>query len=231
MMRHDSLFAFRAGVCALAALVGGLAIWVIAAEVFSPRLIYFPTNSNEAEALSADQSSATAAAVVGLVRGDLWTAAAITRASPLLFEPPGSSPVQGSQADVEHAHAMAERAATLSPHDSRIWLVLADLNVRNGGSRSKTVEALKLSYYTGPNELSLMPLRLLLVVQSDAISDEELQTLVPLDVERIDMQRPDLKPAIALAYKNSLPKGREIIKAALEQADPSFLAMIVAPPR
>ena len=74
-----------------------------------------------------------------------------------------------------------------------------------------------------------MPLRLLLSVQSDAISDEELQSFVMLELQRMVMQQPDLKPAIALAYKNALPKGREVIEATLEQADPSFLATIAVP--
>ena len=88
-----------------------------------------------------------------------------------------------------------------------------------------------MSYYTGPNEISLTPLRLLLAVRSNAIFDEEVQSLVPLDIQRIIMQRPDLKSAIVLAYKNALPKGREIIEAALKEADPSFLATIAAPNR
>ena len=161
-----------------------------------------------------------------MVRGDLWTAAAITRAAPLLFGATGSSPEQASQAEVKNMRAIADRAARLSPHDSRIWLVLAGLDFRLGGNNPKTAEILKLSYYTGPNELSLIPLRLLLAVQSDAISDDELQSLVPLDIQHILVQRPDLKPAIALAYKNALPKGREVIEATLEEADPSFLATI-----
>ena len=229
-MRYD-LFVFRTGTCALAAFVGLLAIWIIAAEFINLRPLHFPTSRNEAEVLYTDQNSAAAAAAVGMIRGDLWTAAAITEASQLLFEPAGGSSLEAAQVDAKNAQTTAERAARLSPHDSRIWLVLADLNRRLGGTNRKTVEALKLSYYTGSNELSLMPLRLLLVVQSDAIADEELQTLVSLDVQRIDMLRPDLKPAIAFAYKNSLPKGREIIEATLKQADPGFLATLAAQQR
>ncbi len=52
-----------------------------------------------------------------------------------------------------------------------------------------------------------------------------------LEIRRIVMQRPDLKSAIALAYKNAPPKGREVIEATLEEADPSFLATIALPLR
>ena len=210
----------------LAALLGILALWILIGELTSPRLSYFPSNANEANAMYAVRGSALTAAEVGMVRGDLWTVAAIATAAPLLFGATGNSPEQASQA-VESMRAIANRAARLSPHDSRIWLVLAGLDFRVDGNDPRGTETLKLSYYTGPNEISLMPLRLLLAVRSKAILDDEVQSLVPLDIQRIIMQRPDLKPAIALAYKNALPKGREIIEAALKKSDPSFLAAIV----
>jgi hypothetical protein len=228
-MRPQSFFYVRALVGGFAALIGIVALWIVAAELIAPRTTYFPSSRNEAEALYAVRGSAAAAAEVGLVRGDLWTPAAFTSAAQLLFAPTGSSPAQTSHAEIENMRATADRAAKLSPHDSRIWLMLAGLDFRLGGNNPKAAEALKLSYYTGPNELSLTPLRLLLSVQSDAISDEELQSFVVLELQRVVMQRPDLKPAIAQAYKNALPKGREVIEATLEQADPNFLATIAVP--
>jgi hypothetical protein len=221
----------RVVVGVLGALLGILALWILIVELKSPRLSYFPSSPDEANAMHAVRGSALAAAEVGMVRGDLWTVAAITTATPLLFGATGSSREQTPQADVESMRAIADRAARLSPHDSRIWLVLAGLEFSGGGNNPRGTETLKLSYYTGPNEISVMPLRLLLAVRSSAIFDEEVQSLVPLDIQRIIMQRPDLKPAIALAYKNALPKGREIIEAALKEADPSFLATIAAPLR
>lgn len=215
----------------LGALLGILALWILIAELTSPRLSYFPSGPIEVNAMYAVRGSAATAAEIGMIRGDLWTAAAIATATPLLFGATGSSPEQASQSEVENMRAIADRAARLSPHDSRIWLVLAGLDFRVDGNNPKGTEALKLSYYTGPNEISLMPLRLLLAVRSKAILDEEVQSLVPLDIQRIIMQRPDLKPAIALAYQNALPKGREIIEAALKKTDPSFLATIVVPIR
>jgi hypothetical protein len=222
-----------ANVCMVvgAALLDILALWILVGELTGPRLSYFPSSPDEASAMYTVRGSARTAAEVGMVRGDLWTVAAIATAAPLLFGATGSSREQAPQADVESMRAIADRAARLSPHDSRIWLVLAGLEFSGGGNNPRGTETLKLSYYTGPNEISLMPLRLLLAVRSGAIFDEEVQSLVPLDIQRIIMQRPDLKPAIALAYKNALPKGREIIEAALKEADPSFLATIAAPLR
>lgn len=213
-----------------AALLGILALWILIGELTSPRLSYFPTSPNEANAAYAVRGSAATAAQVSMVRGDLWAAAAVTASAPLLFGAKDSSP-QASEANVEDMRAIADRAARLSPHDSRIWLLLAGLDFRGGGNNPSATEMLKLSYYTGPNEISVMPLRLLLAVSSNAISDKEVQSLVPLDIQQIDKQRPDLKPAIALAYGNALPQGRAIIEATLKAADPSFLATITVPQR
>jgi hypothetical protein len=229
IMRPQSIFHVRALVGGLAVLIGVLAVWLIATELIAPRTTYFPSDRSEAEAFYAVRGPAAAAAEVGMIRGDLWASASMTRAAPLLFGTTAGSLEPTSRSEVENMRATADRAARLSPHDSRIWLVLAGLDFRLGGNNPKAAEALKLSYYTGPNELSLTPLRLLLSVQSDAISDEELQSFVVLELQRVVMQRPDLKPAIALAYQNALPKGREVIEATLEQADPNFLATIAVP--
>jgi hypothetical protein len=215
----------------LAGLLGSLGLWILVAELTSPRTSYFPASPNEVDAMYAVRDSAITAAKLGFVRGDLWTVAAITTAGPLLFGAAGSSREQASQAELENIRAIADRAARLSPHDSRIWLVLASLDLRVGGSNIRGTEMLKLSYETGPNEISLMPLRLLLAVKSGAILDEEVQSSVRLDIQRIIMQRPDLKPSIALAYQNALPKGRAIIETTLKETDPSFLATIAVPHR
>jgi hypothetical protein len=219
----------RTALGVLAGLLGSLGLWILMGELTSPRISYFPASPNEADAMYAVRDSAVTAAEVGMVRGDLWTVAAITKAAPLLFGTTGSSRDQA--AEVENIRAIADRAARLSPHDSRIWLVLASLDLRVSGNNSRATELLKLSYYTGPNEISLMPLRLLLAVRSSAILDDEVKSSVALDIQRIIMLRPDLKPAITLAYQNALPKGREIIEAALKQIDPSFLATIAVPHR
>jgi hypothetical protein len=213
----------------LAALLGIFALWILIAELVSPELSYFPSNSDEANAMHAVQGSAAAAAEIGVVRGDLWAAAVITAATPSLFGTQDGPSGQTSPAEIEDMRAIAERAARLSPLDSRIWLVLAGLDFRVDKNNPKGTDTLKLSYYTGPNEISLTPLRLSLAVRTDAISDDEVQSLVALDIQRIFVQRPDLKPAVALAYSNAAPKGREVIEAALKAVDPSFLKTIAVP--
>jgi hypothetical protein len=218
----------RAVVGVLAVVLGVFALWILVAELTSPRLSYFPSNPDEAGTMYALRGSAITAAQVGMVRGDLWTAAAMTTAAPLLFRAAGSARDQASEADIEYMRVIADRAVRLSPHDSRAWLVLARLEFSGSGDERRGTEALQISYYTGPNELSLMPARLLLAVGSNAIANEEIQRLAPLDIQQI-IQRPNLNPSIALAYNKALPKGRAIIEAALKVANPSLLTTIAGP--
>jgi len=224
MTRPQSTSGPRLVLAALAILIGLAALWIMVGSLMSPRAVYFPATPAEADYLHAEAKLATTAAEVGMIRGDLWATAAIAQAAPALF---GASPPP-AQSDIEKMQALAARAATLSPHDSRMWLLLAGLQSRLGAGNAKIAELLKLSYYTGPDVLSLVPLRLLLAVSSNAIADDELLSLVELDIQHIVAQRPDLKQAIALAYKNALPKGRQIVEATLKKIDPGFLATIRA---
>src|SRR5581483_1763365 len=170
---------FRAVIGALAALLGLLALWILVSESTRPQLGYFPSDLSEANAMYDVRTSAATAAEIGMIRGDLWTAAAVTATAPSLFGAADPSNVQADQSELENMNAIAARAARLSPHDARIWLVLADLYFSADKNSSKGTEALKLSYYTGPNEISAMPLRVLIAVRSNAISDDEVQSLVP----------------------------------------------------
>ena len=173
-------------------------------------------------------SSASArAAHIGRIRGDLWAAAAVTEAAPLLFAPAGDRPSGASQAKIESAENAAVHAARLSPHDSRVWLVLADLRSAEAPPAPNAADALKLSYYTGPNEFALAPVRL--SVAARVAADDELQEQIQSEIQRVILKRPDLKGAIAAAYKAALPRSREIFEAALLNADPDFLATISPP--
>lgn len=203
----------------LAAVILASAIWIVAAELISPRRPYFPANPNEAQLWSAARAASRTAASIGLLRGDLWTAAAINEAVPMLFAAPEPSSV--STAEVESARIMTERAARLAPHDPRNWLALASLQSRWPKSGPEAGEALKLSYYTGPNEFALTPLRL--SVAAGMHWDEDLQSLVQLEIERVIMDRPTLKSAISAAYAAAMPEERRFIEATLKQTDPEFL--------
>lgn len=219
---------FRLVVGVLALVFAILGLWIAVADFVSPPVFWFPTTPDEAERLASVRPRAVVAARIGSVRGDLWAAAAIASAAPVFSLAPGTSNQQLLPDDGDQARRLAERAARLSPHDARIWLTLSALALRFGSKELNLSDILKLSYYTAPNELSLALFRLWVVVQSTDTSDEELQSLVRLDIQRIVMQRPNLKPGLALVYENAPPQGRETIAAVLQDTDPDFLATLKA---
>lgn len=208
---------------ALAVLLGASAVWILTIESTRARLAYFPTNIREAEHFDRSKDPAAKAAHIGMIRGDLWAAAAITAAAHLMFS-------DTSKANLHSALDVTQRAAKLSPHDSRLWLVLADLRSRTSPPAPDAGEALKLSYYTNPNDFDLAPLRLSVAARLNP--DQELQDAMQSEIQRILLKRMDLRDAIAAAYKVANAQSRQIFEATLEDADPSFLATIRAtPPR
>jgi hypothetical protein len=76
-----------------------------------------------------------------------------------------------------------------------------------------------LSYYTGPSELELMPLRLQIAAHSDALSDIELRDSISREMGLLIAHRQ--RPAIVAAYKAASPAGRQFIEQLIRQTDPS----------
>jgi hypothetical protein len=69
-------------------------------------------------------------------------------------------------------------------------------------------------------------------MRSDAISDPDLQVLVSGEIRSILKNRPDLKPAIVDAYRDSGAPGRRFIEDVLGNLDPelqTFVRTRVAP--
>ena len=222
-----AIFGLRTFIISLAGLIGLAALWTLSAELVGPQLAYFPVDSKQAVVFDTAAAASAKAAHIGRIRGDLWAAAAMTEAAPLLFAPATERPSGAIQNKIESAENAAVHAARLSPHDARIWLVLADLRSRQIPPAPSAAEALKLSYYTGPNEFALAPVRL--SVAARVAADEELQEQIQSEIQRVTLKRPDLKGAIAAAYKIAIPRSREIFEAALLNADPDFLATIDSP--
>jgi len=81
-----------------------------------------------------------------------------------------------------------------------------------------------MTYYTGPNEIKLIPSRLLLAVTLPAISDKDFQELVARDLRIIVNRKPDLKPAILNAYRSATPEGQQFIRDTLKELDSNLLS-------
>jgi hypothetical protein len=214
---------FRVGTAIFAGLLGLAAVWMLSVELIRPTLPFFPIDAAAAEATAAHRGAARAAAWVGLIRGDLWTDYAMTLAPNLSGELTGNASATSLQA-VDSARTAAVRAAELAPYDARAWLLLA--GVDSLGLNHSAAGPLKMSYYAGPNELSLIPLRIKIASQSNAITDSELQTLVGGEIRTIITRKPDLMPVIVDAYRNALPEGRHFIETQVGDLDPSLLASL-----
>lgn len=111
-----------------------------------------------------------------------------------------------------------------SPMRSDLWLMLAAMSKEYQLTTYDVVALLKLSYYTAPNDLDLLPLRLSVALgTSAAIREPELRELIKRDVKIAVTNRPALKPAVAAAYRSASVDGRTFADSLLSELDPSYL--------
>ena len=76
-----------------------------------------------------------------------------------------------------------------APHQAGAWLLLAGLASRYHWPSLNATEALKMSYFTGPSDKALMPLRLRVAAASEAIGETDVQELVRRDLRLLLAQR------------------------------------------
>jgi hypothetical protein len=212
----------RVALLAFAVLLTLQSIWIIVPELIRPSPLAFPRDARSLPISPSERNRAGWAAKLALMRGDLWAEAAIAQSPELIWDVESRKAAQSAD-QAEVARATAEKAATLSPHDSRVWLFLASLDCLLHREVSGT---LKMSYYTGSSEIVLMPLRLLVATCSDAINDAELQTLVASEIRLIITHEQNLKPLILAAYQDAPPSGKRFIETVIADLDPGLLATI-----
>lgn len=203
-----------------AAILGLQAVWSLAAESYRQPLPYFPTGHAGLDAITAHRDAAYTAARIGWIRGDLWADYAVTSDVGLLNDP------DNLHANSKDSHAqmrlITEHAASLAPYDSRLWLLLAASNAQSGWKDDKTAAQLKMSFYTSPNDIRLIPLRLKIATQSNAVIDDEMQYLIEHEIRTIVLNKPDLKLTIAFAHRAASPGGRQLIEKTLDGIDPKY---------
>jgi hypothetical protein len=154
---------------------------ILLAEFSSPGIRGLPTSPAEAAVAAQHRGGALWAARVGVVRGDLWAEAAFTYAN---LEWLDSAQPLGEALD--QARATATRAVSLKPGNSDVWLMLADLSSRFRWQTPSPTECLKMSYYTGPHEEALIPLRLMVAARLDPSADAVLADLFRRELESGD---------------------------------------------
>lgn len=214
---------FRGIVLVLAFVLACQAFWILAAEFYRPSPVGFPTSAQSAAV--ANRYAAHLAALFGFIRGDLWAEDALTYPDVFRRYEWDSASTQSSTT-IEQARDVAERALAFAPHDARIWLALASMDSRFDWLNRKASTDLQMSYYTGANEIELIPLRLSLAVSFSAISDTDFQQLVRHDIRTVVTRRPELKSAVLDAYRHALPVGQQFIEETLKEMDPTLLSTL-----
>jgi hypothetical protein len=216
---------FRIALVLFACVLGGFALWQLAAELARSDIRRLPVNSESAAAAATARARAQRAAEFGAIRGDLWAEAAFTYAAQLW---PGAERAANSSTAGDDGRGVVERALAYAPHASGVWLMAAGLASRLGWPRSDALSALKMSYFTGPNEIHLIPLRLFTATHSNALTDDDVQRLVQREVRMILTRWPELKPALPAAYDNADLEAKRFLERAVADADPAFLRTLRA---
>ena len=215
---------FRINSLIFASILALQGAWLVAAEFTRPMLPYFPQDKASAERASAARSAAIAAASIGWLRGDLWADAAVALSSGLTSEVTSDDAKVTAPGD--RARDVTLRAARLSPHDSRTWLLLAAMDSRFDWLDRAVAKLLKMSYLTGPNEFALTPLRIRIATRSTAITDVELQILVAQEIRSIILRHQDQKSSLMAAYRDASSEGKQFIEVTVGDVDKNLLATI-----
>jgi hypothetical protein len=84
----------------------------------------------------------------------------------------------------------------------------------------EATEALRMAYFTGPSELSLMPIRTFVAAQMPTL-DADMQQLARRDLRYL--LKSQQKSAIIQAWHAATPAGKRLMEQELGERDPSFL--------
>jgi len=190
------------------------AAWIVAPEFQRPRTIRIPLDAQAASRARPEQDRAERAASLAIVRGDLWAESGFTYAD-LLW----SDAAQGGVVN-DTARADLERALKYSPHRGDVWLMLAALVDRYKSPTPLPSALLKMSFYTAPNELILLPQRLMLSFRVQGIEDPDTQDMIKRDLRKLLSRTPDSKSVLVAAYKKALPGNRPFIERIVSEVDP-----------
>jgi len=197
------------------------AAWILLAERHRLNHIRLPVDGKTATIALAEQDKIKQAASLAVVRGDLWAESAFTYGNLLWLD-------AGDQLNTEALKTLT-RALRYSPHRGDVWLMFAALANKYKWSGYQPSLLLKMSYYTAPNELALLPLRLDVSLHAKgAIDDAELKDMVRRDISVILTRAPALKPALVAAYRSALPQGKVFAERVISEIDPGYLGVVRA---
>jgi hypothetical protein len=202
-----------------AALLGIQCVWLLAAELARTDITHLPTNSLSAAFAAKQRDAALRAASFAFFRGDLWAESAFTYAFLVVDEKPASISSDLAAASA-HARSSLDRALDRAPVQSGAWLLLAGLALRYPPSDVTPLDALKMSYYTGPSERTLIPSRLRTAARADQFDDLEMRELVSRDL-RFLLEQKQIAP-VTEAYEIASARGKQFIEQTVGDIDPSI---------
>jgi hypothetical protein len=220
-MNMPSYITFRITALIFAVLLGTNCVWLLSADICRPGISRLPIDAPAAAAAAGDRVAAGRAASIGVIRGDLWAEAAFTYADLLWTQDRTSANVSQN---VQRAYTNLNRALGDAPSQSDAWLLLTGLSLRYRLPNVKSTEALKMSYYTGPTDYQLMPLRVAISAQFPAFDDTELREMIGRDLRLLVAGR--RQAAIAQAYEIASPAGKTLIERTVAEVDPTALGFI-----
>jgi hypothetical protein len=204
---------FRLATLIFAVLLGLQCIWLLATEFMRSDVRRLPVDAAAAAAARQWRPAATRAAVLGVIRGDLWAEAAFTYADLL------ESAAGGTTQELARARRAIDHTIRNAPDESAAWLVLAGLGLRYSLTKVDATEALKMSYYTGASEQHIMLLRFGVAARSQGFTDDIFRDFVTRDV-RLLLARQQIS-ALATAYHAASPAGKRFIGETVAKIDPA----------
>lgn len=218
-IEQPSRIVFRVTTMLFAGLFALQCVWLLASELARTDVTQLPTASLSAALAAKQRDAALRAASFGFFRGDLWAESAFTYAFLVVDEKPTSISNDLAAASAQ-ARSSLDRALDRAPVQSGAWLLLAGLALSYPPSDVTPLDALKMSYYTGPSERTLIPLRLITAARADQFDDLEMRELVSRDL-RFLLEQKQLAP-MTEAYKIASARGKQFIEQAVGDIDPSI---------
>jgi hypothetical protein len=197
-------------------------VWMLLPAVILHNTVGFPPDRASAIAADGYRVPALLAAEIGGVRGDLWAQAAFTDAK-LIWPDRATNSDRANASSLESAQSNAEAALALAPINGAAWLFLAQLPAaKSNAAGARITTLLQMSYFTAPNDLTLIPLRLERAILTDALLDKDIQEFVKSDLRLLLAKRPQQQPAILAAYRGASPQNQSVFETLAAEVDPSF---------
>jgi hypothetical protein len=198
--------------------------WILFPNSYFPDQIW-PSMGQNAVASGGSGEEIWKAASLARVRGDLWAKAGFA-----LVARPGSDPAAGLFSDNSPEQALDPftRALRFSPHRGDVWLMFAALANHYKLAGYDTAALLKMSYYTAPNEFSLLPMRLRVALASD-VREAELRNMIKRDIRLVLSRLSTLEPALVIAYRSAPADRKVFAENLIAEVDPLYLKTIRTP--